>query len=420
MEEVLENKEKINNNNENNNNTDDENNKKKKKKGAKYIISRIAIAVASLLGVIILIVGGYVSYVLIQYYRIEDNLILNINNNQNNLVELNNEYSYTTLNMGFGAYGPDFDFFMDTGVYKDGTKTVGHSSKAKDKESVIYNTNGMINALKTLDSTFIALQEVDTPSDRSRKVNQVEMVTQGLASYANTYAVNSHSAYLAYPIFDNIGTMNSGLLTLSKFKINDSVRKSYLVDNSFPTKFFDLDRCFSVNRFKIKDSTKELVLINSHMSAYDEGGKVRNTQLNQLFEFMSGERTKGNYIIAAGDFNHDLVINNPNIDPLITSNIFPTTQSEPDWLSYMFDEDGNCIFNDESGFNIFAAYNKPTLRGADIPYTKDETYTCVVDGFIVSNNITDIKVENTSLSYENTDDFAFSDHQISTFTFKLN
>ena len=55
----------------------------------------------------------------------------------------------------------------------------------------------------------------------------------------------------------------------------------------------------------------------------------------------------------------------------------------------------------------------PTCRTADIPYTKGVNYTSVLDGFIVSDNVT--------ATAENIDaDFMYSDHNPVKLTFKLN
>ena len=49
------------------------------------------------------------------------------------------------------------------------------------------------------------------------------------------------------------------------------------------------------------------MLINLHMSAYDEGGTIRAKQLEMLNAVLSEERAAGNYVIAGGDFNHCLI-----------------------------------------------------------------------------------------------------------------
>lgn len=202
---------------------------------------------------------------------------------------------------------------------------------------------------------------------------------------------------------------------MSKYQIKYSERVEYTVSTEF-SKFFDLDRCFDVNRIKT-DNDKEFVLINSHMSAYDEGGKIRNTQVQELYSYIKNEYDKGNYVIVGGDFNHDLLTNNP-MYPQYTSEDFAfknqVNQLKPDWLNYMFDEDKKSPFDD--GFKIYAADNLPSCRDVDITWQEGTTFVSTVDGFIVSDNI---EVENITITKTGDTGFAYSDHQPSTLTFKL-
>lgn len=89
------------------------------------ILKKVLITASSILGVAVLVVGGYVSYVLLQYNRIADNKVLNPNNNNDNLLNSDKSYKISTYNIGFGAYRPDYSFFMDEGYMADGTKVSG-------------------------------------------------------------------------------------------------------------------------------------------------------------------------------------------------------------------------------------------------------------------------------------------------------
>ena len=81
------------------------------------------------------------------------------------------------------------------------------------------------------------LEEVDTKSTRSYKVNQYEMITSTFNNYSISYASNFHSGYLPYPLNDMHGTVNSGLLTMSRFNMKESKRIELPVETKFPTKF---------------------------------------------------------------------------------------------------------------------------------------------------------------------------------------
>ena len=84
--------------------------KKKSKKLWLKIIIGIVLAV-------VLTVLGYVLYVVLSYSRIEDNTKLDVNGTAElNMLKTDTEYTAVTYNIGFGAYTPDFTFFMDGGT----------------------------------------------------------------------------------------------------------------------------------------------------------------------------------------------------------------------------------------------------------------------------------------------------------------
>lgn len=385
------------------------------KKSTKKIIKITSITLAVVIGLPVLVVGSYVVYVVCSYHRI-GNQVLDVDRNSNiEKVETDKELTVSTFNVGFGAYSPDYTFFMDEGYNMDGTKTVGTHGKGESKEDVQKNTNGIKSVITDLNSDFYCMQEVDVDSDRSYHINQESEFESAFQFYDKTFGINYDSAYLFYPLNDPIGKSKSGLSTMSKYQINYSERVEYTVSTEF-SKFFDLDRCFDVNRIKT-DNGKEFVLINSHMSAYDEGGKIRNTQVQELYSYIKNEYDKGNYVIVGGDFNHDLLTNNP-MYPQYTSEDFAfknqVNQLKPDWLNYMFDEDKKSPFDD--GFKIYAADNLPSCRDVDITWQEGTTFVSTVDGFIVSDNI---EVKNTTITKTGDTGFAYSDHQPSTLTFKL-
>lgn len=372
-----------------------------------------------ILGVVIACAAAFAAYAIyleVGYYRIPDGQEISNEGTQSaadstdpaadsatNTLQAGQTYTALTYNIGFGAYTPDYTFFMDTGVMADGTPTRGTSGKAASKESVVTCTEGDINVVTTAASgtspDFVLLQEVDDDSDRSYHVNQRQMLEEALTEDAAYFASNFHSGFLAYPIPDFHGSVSAGLLTLSDVTATNVTRRSYPIDESWPTKFFDLDRCFVVLRYPVSDG-HELVLINSHMSAYDEGGTVREQQLALLTEVLSEERAKGNYVIAGGDWNHALC---GSVD------LYPSEQQVPSWVAVLDESDL------PEGFSVVRPINLEQVascHGDDIPYEKGVTYTVTVDGFIVSDNVTATD-ETLDLGFE------YSDHNPVLLSFSL-
>ena len=344
----------------------------------------------------------YVIYMQTHYYRIKDRQSLPIKQKltHSNKLQTNTTYSATTYNVGFGAYNQKFSFFMDTGKMKDGTKTQGKYGKAENKAAVLKNTNGEINAMKKINADFMLFQEIDTDSSRSYHINQVKKVSQNFANYEEIFANNFHSPYLLYPLNDPHGAVQSGLLSLSKYPVEQATRRKYPVSTSFITKFTDLDRCFTVMKIPVTNGHK-LILINSHMSAYDKGGKMRVKQLKLLNSVMESEYKKGNYVIVGGDFNHTFG------RKMLTH--FKSQQEIPDWVSVLSSKD---LAPDIRMVHAKNENTVPTCRGTDMPYQKGKTYTTVIDGFLVSKNV---QATSENINTE----FAYADHNPVKLSFKL-
>lgn len=376
----------------------------------KKIIKIVCIVLACIVALFALIVGIYVAYVALQYYRIDDNQTPEIENARTEKVRTEQTYSLLSYNLGFGAYSPEYSFFMDTGEMNDGTKVAGIYAKGMNKADVEKNVSGQLAVSKAQNADFYFFQEVDVKAHRSYKINMYERAKAEFAEYSAVYAENFHTANLLYPFNDPIGKTNAGILTLSRYSTERAVRRSFPITENFIDKLFDLDRCFAVHYLPVEGSEKQLALINLHMSAYDEGGIVRAQQLEMLNGVLKEERAKGNYVIAGGDFNHCLIADNGFDSDEEALQYFESGQKTPDWVK------NSVLHNSElaEGFQIVASLNAATCRGADIPYEAGVNYSTVIDGFLVSDNVTIVSEQTVDTQY------AYSDHNPVLLQFKLN
>ncbi len=357
----------------------------------KKIVKNSLRVVLAIFLVVVLLVVGYVSYVVFSYKRIKDNLELTVENGTyTESVTVGKEYTIVTQNVGFGAYTQDFSFFMDG----------GKESWAKSKESVITCINEAGKTTKNCNPDFVLFQEVDTDSTRSYHVDQTEILKQYYKDFSSVFAVNYNSAFLMYPFNQPHGSSKSGIMTFSKYKINSSLRRSLPISNGFP-KFLDLDRGYSVSRISV-DNGKELVIFNTHMSAYGGSDKIRKAQMTMLFNDMNAEYLKGNYCVCGGDFNHDFTgtsvedINGYKVEGLGWAQPFPT--------NFLPESVYRCINYTEE--------NVPTCRNCDVEYKKGN-FTLIVDGFLATENVESVSVTNIMK------DFTYSDHNPVVMTFKL-
>ena len=420
------------------------------------------IAVSSLVATMVIAVGGYVGYVMITYTRIEDNQTLTIDGlgaqaiadaDLNDGVDPNsgNVFSISTYNIGFGAYNRAYDFFMDENDYLPAyveshggvAHTVGSHSRGLSAEATMTDTVGAIDTITGLSATygedvdFALFQEVDTDSDRSYNINQQAMMEESFPSYDFVHASNYHSAYLAYPLNEPIGKSNSGISTFSRYHLESSIRKSFYVSTAFPTKFFDLDRCYSISKVAVGTSGKFLSVINVHLSAYDATGEIRANQFAELKATLQSEVSAGNYVVVGGDFNHDVIYDNP---AFASEGAYINEAARPSWygnyeqqrpIKYWWNylrldpTDPNYDLKD-TNMTFAAADNIPTCRDPSIPMQDAnengiiDNFLCVIDGFMVSNNISVLGVENINAGNEIDGlGFAYSDHNPAYMQFKL-
>lgn len=380
-------------------------------------------SVLGVVGALVLGAGGYVGYIVMSYSRI-GNVPLDIRQNSTReKVHVGDELKCTTYNLGFGAYSQDFTFFMDTGYDEQGNKTKGHKSKADNKASVYFNIYGAVDVIKNMKPDFAFFQEVDIDSTRSFNINQDEIIQENFLEYDSVFANNFHTSFLPYPLHDMHGEVQAGLTTVSKYKVKEAHRKEYTVSSSL-SKLFDLDRCFSYVVCEV-DNGKNLYMVNSHMSAYDKGGVIKTKQMQELNEFLKACKEEGDYVVVGGDFNNDLVTFNPKLESnahynTTNNRVFGETKKDPDWVMRFFNEDETSPLIE--GYQVIASDNAPTCRNNDIKWEKGKTYTTVVDGFIVSSNITVTNIKNVTTEFGNlgTEGFAFSDHEPVRMEFKLN
>ena len=174
------------------------------KKNIKKILKVLGIFLLIILVALI----AYLIYLFASYHRIPDNQALKIEKTSDgtaaaDTLTTEKEYSALTYNVGFGAYTPDFSFFMDG----------GKSSWAESKESVVETIQGAAQTVQELDPDLILLEEVDLDATRSYHVAQDALFSQSFADYCYDLAIDFDSPFLFYPFTQPHGKSLSALMT---------------------------------------------------------------------------------------------------------------------------------------------------------------------------------------------------------------
>lgn len=312
---------------------------------------------------VVLVVGGYVAYVFIDYHRLPDtDEDVNL---PGEAARVNEPYTLVTWNLGFGAYSYDFGFFMDGGT----------ESRARSAQAVYDNLDHAIGLLDAQNPDFMLLQEIDIGSTRSYHIQEADYLQSRLSDWRGCFAQNYDSPYLFYPITKPHGASKSGLLTLSDRAVTRFSRRSLPVETGF-TKLLDLDRCYSVSRVPVENG-RELCLYNLHLSAYTSDGTIATEQLKLLCADMLAEAEAGNYCIAGGDFNKDLLGNSCAVFGLAAQTYTWAQPIEKDAIPK-----GLTLVD-----SLDADSPAPSCRNADGLYVPGKSFVLTVDGFIVSDNI---------------------------------
>lgn len=362
--------------------------RKQKKKFRLWKLPLIAIALVLAAAII------YVAYVFIAFDRIEDNEVIEPQGTARSAaVKLDTEYTALTYNVGFGAYTPDFTFFMDG----------GESSWAESKESVIACIDGAAGIIKEHNADFALIQEVDFDSTRSYHVDERAQLTAQFPDHSSASAVNYHSPFLFYPFTQPHGASKSCLLTLSESNIDSALRRSLPISTGVK-KVLDLDRCYLITRIPVENG-RELVILNTHTSAYGTDGDLQTRQMTMMFDDMKAEYDKGNYVIAGGDWNHDFTGDSKY-------KLNDATPEDLEALAWCAEFPADLIPEGFSRVTDYASGLRPSTRNTDIPYSEN-SFVVTLDGFIVSDNVKPGFVDVIDTGFE------YSDHNPVEMKFRL-
>ncbi len=288
-------------------------------------------------------------------------------------VELPDTLTLVSWNIGYAGLGEAMDFFYDGG------ERVRDTPEQSDE-----NLRAIIAQLQELSyADFVLLQEVDICSKRSYGVDQARAISEALEGYRHSaFALNYHSKFVPIPIWEPMGAVRSGLLTLSKYPLIEAVRRQYPTIPSLPNRLFDLKRCMLSVGIKIAGG-HTLVVNNTHNTAFDSGG-MRLREMEFIGEFI--ERTPRS--ITAGDWNSAPPGYTPSQESMSNAYFSPLPLSEDEL---------------PRGAGVAADGSTPSVRYLDAPYVEGESTTTLVDFAILGSRCTILSCKTLDLGFVNSD-----------------
>jgi len=289
--------------------------------------------------------------------------------------------TFLNWNVGYGGLGQKADFFYD-----------GGTTVISPKEDVEGYIAGIQKTLLGADSVdFILLQEVDSLAKRTHRINEIQPWGNASKGYGYSFATNYNVKFVPLPYTNPLGKVVAGLMSFSKYFPKEISRYQYPGRFEFPRYLFFLDRCFLLFRYPLANG-KELLVINTHNSAYDDTGEMKKGELNLLRSFLLSEYAKGNYIVVGGDWNQCP----PNFDPMK----FNAGKTEVPYTPEI--QDSNYL---PKGWKWAVDETYPTNRNLITAYNPSQTFTTVIDYYLVSPNVEPLVVKTIDMQ------FAYSDHQ---------
>ena len=329
--------------------------------------------------VVVVLVGGLFGVLTLTEYRPADTEAVTAEGTAAGTFRAGDPLTVVSWNIGYGALGDNADFFMDGGK---GVRTA-------DEGRVRANLASMTAEAASLSPDLLYLQEVDTSSDRSYRIDEGKAFADAMDGFVHVFATNYRALFVPYPI-PPIGHVDGGIMTLSRALIASAERIQLPCPFSWPLRLGNLKRCLLVSRIPVEGTDKELVAVNLHLEAYDSGeGKAAQTE--QLAALLEDEAGKGNYVIAGGDFNQLFSCVDASAWPVYEGKWQPgliEAEAFPSGLTLLMDNrTASCRSLDQP------------LAGADL--THFQYY--LIDGFIVSSNIEVESVETQDLGFTASD-----------------
>ena len=288
-------------------------------------------------------------------------------------------FTFFTWNVGYAGLGAEADFFYDGGKMVRSTKANVEKYISGIEKTLSENNN----------ASFVLLQEVDKHSKRSYYNDEFALFQKQTKNYYGSFALNFNVKFVPKKYFEPIGHVESGLASFSKYAPTNAMRYQFPGEFDWPLRLFNLDRCFLASRFSLQNG-KELVVVNTHNSAYDNGS-MKQQEMQYLKNFLTQEYQKGNYIVVGGDWNQ--------CPPGFQWDAFlKSTESEDKPITI----DRNFM---PEGWTWVFDQTTPTNRKLKEVYDTKTTFTTIIDFYLLSPNMEATEVRGLPL------EFANSDHQ---------
>jgi len=283
-------------------------------------------------------------------------------------------------NIGYAGMGKESDFVLDGGTQE----------RPLSADLVHDNLAKIAQRLGSVRPDIAMLQEVAEASWNTYQIDVLGGLVSTLDTYAYTFGADINTRFVPPPWRVRIGNA-----TFSHVLPASAEARGLALEPTFTYGIFRKGYRMHIMRLS---GAERWVLVNIHLSAFDAAeARVRERQLAEVLQFARSEYAAGNRVIIGGDWNMRLVASQ-----------FPHATEEK-YLFWIRDLPEGVI---PEGWTLAVDPSQPTVRTANAPYVAGVNYRLIIDGFLVSPNVSVEEVHTQDLGFED------SDHQPVIATFR--
>jgi endonuclease/exonuclease/phosphatase family metal-dependent hydrolase len=171
-------------------------------------------------------------------------------------------------------------------------------------EDVKETTAAIASALSAYGADVLLLQEIDSDSARTHRINQGPIYKKGAGAVCEAVTTYHRSPFVPSPTTNPLGRVDMGLQLLTRSAPLAKAERIQLalLDEPRIVQMFNLKRALLTAEVPIEGWPQPLALAVTHLSAFSKGDGTLAKQVAQLRAWMDA-RPKDQPWILAGDFN---------------------------------------------------------------------------------------------------------------------
>ena len=292
-----------------------------------------------------------------------------------------NEPLYVMVwNIGYAGLGEESDFKADG----------GEMLRPPGKDVVKKNLAGIEGVLRQTQPDVVLMQELAGPGFLTMGVDVLGGVKDTLADYSMFFSSDIRTRFFPGPM-----SLKHGLGTFMRVahKPTEIIR----IAEEPGTIMGFIKRRYHVQVTELDVSGQPWVLINVHLSAFDEGANTRMVQLREVLDLADSYYQQGKAVAVGGDWNMRLA---------------------PTDFAYTADDSAQFWIHDfpreelKEGWQLAIDPAVPSVRTNEQPYEAGRNYTTNIDGLLLSPNVVLESAKGFDLG------FKYTDHQPVLFTLR--